>query len=187
VPSRSTSRRWFCGLKTVWAHYETGLSLYDQQLIAAGEKPPAPETIIVNGGGPKHSPAVKAEYAKARKHDPFQLKAYQGDDREVINGFLALLRKGMPVWKKIARNDGGTVEDEELAQLASACQEANNHELAITARQILVARRGRYDAADHPFITTSLRKLAPGDQIEQVLARLSGTKLNLRELVAPEK
>jgi uncharacterized protein (TIGR03067 family) len=168
-----------------FAHYEMGLTLYHQQLTAAGEKPPAPDAVLVNKGM-KHSPAVRDAYAKARRHDPFQVKAYQGEDREVIRGFLALARKGLPAWQKLVKKADGQVEDEVLEQLAGACQEARNHELALLTRQILVARRGGYAPADHPFISTSLRELAPGKQTEEVLKRLAGGPLRLRQLVVPE-
>jgi tetratricopeptide (TPR) repeat protein len=165
------------------AHFELGLSLYCQQLVAAGEKPPR-EEITVNSGR-KAAPEVTAAYARARQHDPFQIKAYQGDDQEVIRGFLALAKKGMPAWEKVAK--GGAVADDVLDDLSAACQEANNHELALAARQILVARRNSYAPTDHPFITASLRKLVPGKQTEEVLKRLAGGQLELRQLVAPTK
>jgi tetratricopeptide (TPR) repeat protein len=169
-----------------WAHYELGYTLYFQQLIAAGEKLPAPDSIEVNTGR-SPSPAVAAAYAESRKHDPFQLKAYQGADPVAIRGFLALAEKGMPAWQQIARQVDRPAKDAVLEQLAAACQEANNDELALTIRQVLVARRKDFAPVDHPFISTSLRKLAPGKQTEQTLKRLGGSgKLELRQLVAPE-
>jgi hypothetical protein len=56
----------------------------------------------------------------------------------------------------------------------------------LVTRQILVARRKSYAPADHPFISTSLRKLVPGKQTEEVLQRLSTGKLSVRQLVVPE-
>jgi hypothetical protein len=176
--------------RVVWpqngfAHYEMGLTFYHQQVIAAGGKPPPAGTLVVNKG-PKPSAAVKEAYAKARRHDPFQLKAYQGDDQEVIRGFLALAKQGLPAWQKVVRKGGGPVDNDVLEQLAAACQEAGNHELALVTRQVMVARRKRYAPADHPFITASLRKLVPGKQTEKVLQRLAAGRLELRQLVTPE-
>jgi hypothetical protein len=92
----------------------------------------------------------------------------------------------MPAWEKLVKKQGQLVEDDVLQQLATACQEAEIHELALAIRQILVARRGRYAPEDHPFIATSLRKLAPGTQTEAVIKRLAGGTLKVRQLVAPE-
>ena len=168
-----------------FAHYEVGLTLHHQQLVAAGEEPPPLGSVTVNSGE-KFPPEVDVAYAKARHHDPLQLKAYQGDNREAIRGLLALVKKGMPAWQELVKNRKTRVDDEVLEQLGGACQQANIHELALATRQILVARRGRYAPADHPFISTSLRKLAPGEQTEAVLQRLARGKLRLRLLVAPK-
>jgi tetratricopeptide (TPR) repeat protein len=171
-----------------FAHYEMGLSLYFQQLIAAGEKVPKANAVIVNRGT-KPALAVAAAFTKARRHDPFQLHAYQGADKEVLRALQVLLKKAMPAWQKLLKaRDKQQVEDEVLQQFAAGCQEGGVHELALVARQVLVARRGSgYAPADHPFITTSLRKLAPGPKIEAVLERLAGGKLTLRQLVVPER
>jgi hypothetical protein len=167
------------------AHFEIGLSLYHKQLIAAGEKPPSADSVIVNAGQ-KPNAAVAGAYASARRHDPFQFKAYQGADAEVLRGLKALVKKGLPAWQKLAANRDKLVENETLQQLTAGCQEANIHELALVVRQVLVARRGRYDPTDHPFFSTSVRKLAPGRQTEEVLERLAGGKLTVRQLVAPD-
>jgi hypothetical protein len=169
-----------------WAHYELGYSLYFQQLVAEGTELPPPDSVQINAGK-MLSPAVMDEYARARRHDPFQIKAYQGNDQEVIRGFLVLAEKGMPAWQQITAHIDRPVGDELLEQLAAACQEANNHELALTIRQVLVARRGQgFAKADHPFIGTSLRKLAPGNQTERVLKGLAADAIEVRQLIAPE-
>lgn len=138
--------------------------------------------VEVNNGK-KNPPEVDSAFAKAPRHDPFQMMAYQGDNKEVIQGFLVLTKRGKPLvkdWKT-------QVNDEVIEQLASACQEAGIHELALLTRQVLVARRVNYAPADHPFITRSLTKLAPGETTEGVLKRLAKGTLKLRQLVEPEK
>ena len=92
----------------------------------------------------------------------------------------------MPAWEKVVRGRGAPVADGVLQELAAACQEADSHELALAVRQILVARRGRYAPADHPFLAANLRKLAPGADTEAVLKHLAGGTLKVRQLVAPE-
>src|SRR5579883_2552972 len=74
-----------------FAHYERGTTLYAQELVAAGEKVPPPGTVLVNSGR-KPSAAVAAAFARARRHDPLQRYAYQGDDPEVLRGLQALVR-----------------------------------------------------------------------------------------------
>jgi tetratricopeptide (TPR) repeat protein len=93
-----------------FAHYERGLTLRVQELVAAGEKPPKPGTLIVNGG-PKQSAAVSAVFAKARRHDPFQIHAYQGDDPEILKGLLALAKTGVPAWEKLVKNQEKQADD----------------------------------------------------------------------------
>src|SRR5262249_35926262 len=156
--------------------FEVGLSLYYQQLKKAGKKPPAPGSVQVNEGS-KFDPEVKAAYARARRHDPFQINAYQGDERAVIDGFLALGRRGLPACGRLARDWSKPAPDEVLTSLAGACQEAGVHELALVARQVLIARHGRYLPEDHPFISAGLKALAPGKATEQTLADLAGGKL----------
>lgn len=169
-----------------WACYELGYSMYFQQLVAAGAELPPPDSVQINSGK-LFSPAVADEYAKSRRHDPFQLKAYQGSNPEVIRGFVALAEKGLPAWRQITAHISRPARDEVLQQLAAACQQANDHELALTIRQVLVARRGQgFAPVDYPFIGTSLRKLSPGNQTERVLKRLARDALEVRQLIAPE-
>ncbi len=169
-----------------FAYYEIGYTIYVQSLVAAGEKPPAPGTVIVNGK--QELPAkTKAAYAKARHHEPLQYTAYQGDDKAVIDGIRALVARGLPVWQKLAKEPEKRVDDKTLQEFAEACQEAGIHELGLATRQVMVARRGRYAPSDHPYFTASLGKLAPGEQTDALLKRLATGVLNLRQLVVPEK
>ena len=168
-----------------FAHYERGLSLRALQFNLEGEKVPPPDSVFINSGK-KNSPPVTAAYTESRRHDPFQLKAYQGDDPEVLRGFQSLLKKGFPAWRKVLAQFPKPVDDQTLEDLGVSCQEAGIHELALTIRQIQVARRGRYAPGDHPFITTSLKKLAPGKPTDEALDRLSKGTLKLLLLVEPE-
>jgi hypothetical protein len=144
-----------------------------KERAAQGEKPPPAGTVTVNSGRTFSAP-VKAAYSKARRHDPFQINAYQGDDKELIDALLVLAKTVMPAWQQVMQGRGKLIELDVLQQLAAGLQEANLHELALPLRQVVVARRGRYDPSDHPFITTSLRQLVPGAQAEQTLQRLAG-------------
>jgi tetratricopeptide (TPR) repeat protein len=170
-----------------FAHYELGLTLYQQQRKAAGAAALAnSETKIQINSGLPQSPEVQAEYALARRHDPFQFRAWQGTDQNVIQGLVVLLEKGMPAWEKLMETRPRPVSDETLEQLAAALQESGTHDLALVTRQVLIARRGRYDRPDHPFMAASLKKLAPGDEIDALLDRLWSGPLKARQLVVPE-
>jgi tetratricopeptide (TPR) repeat protein len=169
------------------AHYELGQTLMFQELKAAGKEVPSGKSVTINTGW-KFSKDVDAEYARARQHDPFQYMAYQGSDKEVIAGLTALVKRGMPVWSKLEKDPKARIDDTEVEQLAAACQEAGIHDLALAARGVMVIRRGRYLPADHPFITTSLRKLASGTAVDETLKRLNSPKpLAFRQLVELEK
>jgi tetratricopeptide (TPR) repeat protein len=170
-----------------WAWYELGFTIRTQQWAAAGVKTAPLNSVRINDTvTAKFSPEVAAAFADSRRHTPFQFMAYQGGDQAVIQGFMALVQKVQPAMKTLGEaNDQATV-DQALQQLAEGCQEAGIHEMALVCRQILVARRGRYDRSDHPFIAASLRKLVPGPETEAVLKRLSGAHAAFRQLIATE-
>jgi hypothetical protein len=170
-----------------FAHYEVGYTLREQEMVKAGKKKLVPDTLIINGDI-KNSPEVEEAFAKARKHDPFQLKAYQGTDKDLIRGFMALAKTGLPAWQKLASEPSKQHPDRVIEELAAACQEAGIHDLALAARQIIVARRGEFAPVDHPFITRNLRKLAPGKSTDAALKRLAGPgKVRFRQLIVPDK
>jgi tetratricopeptide (TPR) repeat protein len=160
-----------------WADYELGYALRTRDEAAHAVVP-------ARAPAPAWSHDVLEHFAAARRHDPLRWEAYQGGDREVADAFLALKRRVLPAWEKIKTET--RVDDDVLLRFAEGCQEAGIHDLALVARQIVVARRGRFAPADHPFISTSLRKLVPGDKTELVLKRLGGEKLQLRQLVTPD-
>jgi hypothetical protein len=167
------------------AHYELGLTLRQQEWVAAGEKLPKPGSVAVNSKL-KHSAEVDVCFAQSRRHDPFQINAYQGDNKEVIAGFMSLSKSGMPAWQKLTKNRAEQQPDDVLKQLAASCQEAGIHDLALAIRQMVVARRNTFRPEDHPFITVSLNKLAPGETTDITLKRLAGGTLSLRQLIAPD-
>ncbi|MDB5384364.1 MAG: hypothetical protein JWM11_10 [Planctomycetaceae bacterium] len=168
-----------------FALYEAGMTVRDLQRVAAGEKPLPPSAVMIDNKI-KNSAEVTALFAKSRRHDPFQINSYQGDDKEVIRRFLVLGKKVLPAWQNLAKNQNKQVDDALLEQFAGACQEASLDDLALVTRQILIARRINYAPADHQFIGKSLNKLVPGKQIDGVLSRLATGKLELRQLVVPE-
>jgi hypothetical protein len=173
-----------------WTSYELGYTLRTQAKIARGE-PLEPPGTVKTDGKLNDPPEVTAAFAESRRHDPLQFMAYQGSDPEVIKGCLAMVQKVSPAWKTL-REEGITKEAEyrALKDLSEGFGEAGVHELALFARQLMAARRNSYDPEDYPIIAAGLRKLAPGKPIEEILARLHGSKgkeaLTLRPLTKQE-
>lgn len=166
--------------RNAFAFYELGLTLRMQEYIEAGETPPA--NPLTMNEGKKLSPRVAASFARARRHDPWQLAAYQGDDRAVVQGLVALAQKGSPAWKEVAQLPTRIVDDAVLTDLAAALQEAGVDDLALATKQVLAARRGKYDASDLDFIAASLNRLAPGKHVETIVGRLNNGQQPLRKL-----
>ncbi|MFO0812843.1 MAG: hypothetical protein U0796_06465 [Gemmatales bacterium] len=139
---------------------------------------------------PDNSPEVDAMYALARRHDPFQVKAYQGSDQKVIAGYMALAGKGDKAWVKLqeALNNRKAVASSALVDLADALQIGQAHDLALAARLVIVARRAGYAPEDYPFLEKSLKALAQGDPIDTTLKKLNGKEeLHLRQLTTLEE
>ncbi len=167
-----------------FAHYELGLSLRAHVMEARGERPFKLGTVQVRGDLPP-MPEVEECFARARRHDPLRLEAYQGAGKDVLPRLQALMNCLEP-WQQIASSGNKLVTDDVIAQFSQGCQEAGLHDLAIVARQVLISRRGRFIPADHPFLAKSLRALAPGPPSEAALKLLDGPMLKLYSLVNPE-
>lgn len=159
-----------------WAEYELGFTLRTRE--------EARNAGASRKSAPAWPPEALDHFAASRRHDPLRWEAYQGNERDMTEAMLSLKQRVLPAWDKI-KTDAG-VDDDVLLRFAEGCQSAGIHDLALVARELVVARRGRYSPADHPFISTSLRKMAPGDRAELTLKRLAGEKLQLRQLVKPD-
>jgi hypothetical protein len=160
------------------AHYETGLTILAEELEADGATA-EPGTIWLNAD-PKYGVQAAPHFAAARRHDPLLWRAYQGNDPDLIGAILPLGEHVIPAWGKILADD---VDDEVLMDFAKGCQDAELDELALIARQVIVARRGRFEPSDHPFIAKSLRRLAPSEVTEATLKRLAAEELPFRQLI----
>lgn len=165
-----------------WTYYEMGYALRTKAQAARGEKPEKPGTIKINVKS-QDRPEVIAAFAGARRHDPFQFMAYQGSDPQVIQGLMAMVKQVTPAWKTL--REQGIARDAEyraLKDLSEGLRAAGVYDLSLLARQLMAARRNSYDPSDYPIIADGLRKLAPGEQTEEILARLAGK--NGRQLLA---
>lgn len=174
--------------------YQEAIAIYDVILkdwpqfgLASYERGLTLMTIRMRRGETNpHSAEVLAAFGESRRHDPLNYRAYQGRSADALPKLKALAAID-PIWKKIAAKRLEPIDDKELSKFCEGCQTAEIDELALEARQVLVARRGRFDPVDHPFIAASLRRLAPGPETERILAKLAGSKVRLRQLIAPEK
>ncbi|AGA28949.1 tetratricopeptide repeat protein [Singulisphaera acidiphila] len=169
-----------------FAHYELGLSLHARAVEARGEEVPKLGTIQVGPRFPK-IPEVEECFARARRHDPLRLEAYQGAGPEVLPRLVAL-QECLKAWAVIVASPAMRAPEGALLETSEGCQLAGAHELALVVRQVVVGRRGGLGRSDHIFITTSLRALAPGPQSEATLKYLDNPRIEMRSLtdVEPE-
>ncbi|HEX4149093.1 MAG TPA: hypothetical protein VHY20_08900 [Pirellulales bacterium] len=168
-----------------WALYELGLTRFQLQELAAGRKPPALGSIRYGENGPAPTSEVLRLYAEAREHDPFQYSAYQGSDPDTVRRALAMFNECRLEWNKLAKSEG-LLDRQVIERFSVGCQDAGVDELALVARQVVVARRGRYSPTDRDLISTSLRRLAPGLETEATIKRLAKPgELKLKQLVKP--
>ncbi|WP_206026275.1 tetratricopeptide repeat protein [Roseimicrobium sp. ORNL1] len=150
-----------------WAHYEVGHTLRTKN-----------KTVTQNEA------SVAQAFARARRFQPMQMAAWQGKKSE-IPGFEGYYEHIMGPWEKSLKSLDYQMTDAELEAFANALQEAEIDDLALAARQILIHKRGRYIPEDHPFITTSLRRLAPGKETESTLKKLAGAEMVATEMYIP--
>lgn len=127
-----------------WAHYELGYTLSEN-----GE----------GGKAPRH-------FEASRLHSPLRLESYQGSDQKVLRGNLSLRRDGLPAWQSIISSLHSDATEEVFLRFAKACQEASIYDLALAAHQVVVARRGFYNASDLQFIRTTLQQMHTEDVFE---------------------
>lgn len=123
---------------------------------------------------------VKA-FAQSREFQPFQFAAWQGTKKD-IPGMEEMLIEMRELWEPSLKNINYVMKEEDLMKMSEILQLAEVDDLALVVRQICVVRRGRYAPEDHPFISKSLRRLAPGVQAEVTLAKLSGAGLQTTQI-----
>ena len=171
-----------------WTHYERGFSIRMRAYKKAGKPLPENGKVIINDTEPNlpEEKDVAAAFALARRHDPLQFTAYQGSDKNVIAAVIPLHEKVAPAWGKITGDASVLQDDRTILELAEGCHEAGLPELALVARQIVVARRKRYAPGDHPILSANLRELAKGAPIERTIKRLAGETMKGLMLVKPE-
>lgn len=167
------------------AHYERGSTLRMKAITDA-----ARTRQVSNSASDEEPvsdpPATYESFARARRHDPFCVMAYQGNDPAARAGLMALVRTALPVWETIRKRPEAPATREELRDLAEACRDAGIAEYALVARQLLVARTRHYQGDDLEFITACVRQLAPDADVPATLARFGGDTRLTRQIAAPE-
>ncbi len=143
------------------AHY-AALAIWPQNAAAHYELGYT-KTVSKKGDSAPH-------FANCRRFDPLRNEAYQGTFKP---GIFQSVQQTFTVWKqslylKERASDGV------LMKFAASCQSAASveirlHELALVARQIVIARNERYDLQDQKFIAVSLGELVPGETTEETL------------------
>jgi WD40 repeat protein/tRNA A-37 threonylcarbamoyl transferase component Bud32 len=113
-------------------------------------------------------------FAICRRLDPLRFEAYQGTFEP---GIFQSIQRTLMLWKQSLYMKE-RANDDILVSFAKSCQSAASaeirlHELALVARQIIVARHGRYDSQDREFIARSLRELVPDVATEETLKWLA--------------
>ncbi|WP_395745574.1 hypothetical protein [Prosthecobacter sp.] len=123
---------------------------------------------------------VKA-FAQSREIQPFQFHAWQGSKKD-IPGMVEMMTEMPGLWEPSQKSIKHMMTQEELLKMSEILQLAEVDDLALVARQIYIVRRGRYAPEDHPFISKSLRRLAPGVQAEATIAKLAGAGLTTTQI-----
>ena len=113
-------------------------------------------------------------FANCRRLEPLRFEAYQGTFK---SGIFQSVQRTLMFWKQSLYLKE-RANDDILMRFAESCQSAASaeirlHELALVARQIVVARHGRYDSQDQEFIARSLRELVPDVATEEALKWLA--------------
>ena len=146
-----------------WAVYERGTTLRMQQ-----------QSIT-------DSTQVIEAFAQSREFQPFQFHAWQGKKAD-IPGMEEMLTQMPGLWKPSLKNIQYVMPPEDLLKMSEILQLAEVDDLALVTRQICVVRRGSYTPADPPFISKSLRRLAPGVQTEATITKLAGAGVTLKQI-----
>lgn len=167
------------------AHYERGSTLR-MKAIADARREAASDPASEPVKPPSDPPGTTDSFARARRHDPLHLLAYQGDDPALLTGLMALVRSGMGVWESIRKQPEHPAKTVQLREFSEACRTAAIDDFALVIRQLVVAANRRYSTLDRDHISESLGRLAPEALTAPLLARIGGeTRLPARQIVVP--
>ena len=167
------------------ASYERGSTLR-MQAIAEARLKDRGNAAASTAEAPPDPPETAEFFARARRHDPLHLLAYQGDNPAMLAGLLALVRSGLPVWETMRKHPEQPLKAGHLRDFSEACRAAAIDDFALVLRQLVVASNKRYSTEDRDVISESLGRLAPTALTAPLLARIGGdTKLPTRQIVVP--
>jgi hypothetical protein len=168
------------------AYYERGSTLRLKVLADAAHAHPVSTETGGDEEPPLDPPGTIEAFALARRHDPFCVMAYQGDDPATLAGMMALVRTALPIWEAMRKRPEAPATREELRNLSESCREAGIDEYALAARQQMVARNRHYKSDDVEFIVACVQRLAPAADVSATLARIGSDGRLLRHIAAPE-
>lgn len=145
------------------------------------------EALLFFGRDGEATDAVRQAFAQSREFQPFQFHAWQGKKAD-IPGMVEMLAEMSGLWEPSLKDIKHVMKPEDLMKMSEILQLAEVDDLALVVRQICIVRRGRYMPEDHPFISKSLRRLAPGVQAEATIAKLAGAGMMTTQIYeAPVK
>jgi hypothetical protein len=168
------------------AYYERGSTLRLKSLTDAARARPVSTTAGDDEEPPGDPPGTLEAFVFARRHDPFCVMAYQGEDPAALAGMMALVRTALPIWESMRKRPEAPATREELRDLSEACRDAGIDEYALAARQQFVARNRQYKSEDAEFIAACVKRLAPGADVSGTLIRIGTDARLARHIAAPE-
>ena len=168
------------------AYYERGSTLRLKSLADAARARPVSTATGGDEEPPGDPPGTLEAFAFARRHDPFCVMAYQGEDPAALVGMMALVRTALPIWESMRKRPEAPATREELRDLSESCREAGIDEYALAARQQFVARNRHYKTEDAEFIAACAQRLAPGADVSGTLIRIGSDARLARHIAAPE-
>lgn len=168
------------------AYYERGSTLRLKMLADAARARPVSIGAEDDEEPPGDPPGTIEAFAFARRHDPFCVMAYQGEEPAALTGMMALVRTALPIWETMRKRPEAPATREELRDVSEACREAGIDEYALAARQQFVARNRQYKNEDVEFIVACVRGLAPAADVSATLARVARDGRLMRHIAAPE-
>jgi hypothetical protein len=166
------------------AYYERGSTLRVRAIEAARHTAGEPEALA--RALAVDPPETTKCFALARRHDPLQLLAYQGDDPALLNALMTMVRTGLPAWEAMRKHPEQPVKLDALRSFREACHTAGIEDFALVLHQLVVATHKQYYPADRDVIVAGLQRLAPAALTPALLDRVSGTiRPAMRQIAVP--
>ncbi len=132
--------------------------------------------------------AAQQHFATSRRFDPLRREAIPLSLMPMLIPACQSSAKAKSLWSSFLASKRDVTSDDLLA-FSECCQAAASielrfHELALFARQMVIARNRNYSDQDKVFIEASLRQLVPQEDVNRIVERISGEMSRLFEAVS---